>query len=176
MGHPRMADSSPSLELLCELSELERLLAARPDAQGYRKLSLGYAQAGWPKEAARAELKAKALASGAVVVPTPVQTLTGACNPGVLVEILRALHETGKTGLLELTAPGGIHVSLALISGRLVDAQSSDATAGEPSLYRAVFLRAARYVFLPGPPLVGPPSLQTPTPELLAALDARRHG
>jgi hypothetical protein len=105
MGHPRMAESSPSLELLCELSELERLLAARPDAQGYRKLSLGYAQAGWPKEAARAELKAKALASGAVVVPTPVQSLTGACNPGVLVEILRALHETGKNGPAGIDRP-----------------------------------------------------------------------
>jgi hypothetical protein len=52
MGHSRMAESSPSLELLCELSELERLLAARPDAQGYRKLSLGYAQAGCPARSA----------------------------------------------------------------------------------------------------------------------------
>lgn len=172
-----MADASPSLELLCELSELERLLAARPDAQGYRKLAAGYAQAGWPKEAARADIKAKALLANPMPeLVRPAQSFSGACNPGVLVELLRALHETGKSGQLELTAPGGIHVSLALDSGQLVDAQSSDTTAGEPSLFRAVVLRAARYVFLPGVVRVAQPSLQASTPDLLAALAARRLG
>jgi hypothetical protein len=121
-----MADTSPSLDLLCELSAHERRLAENPDAHGYLKLASGYAEAGWIKEATRAAQRAKALAQGSEGERTDGAVLSGPCTPKVLLEIVRSMTLTGKSGHLQLDAPGGIRVSLALADGQLVGAQSSD--------------------------------------------------
>jgi hypothetical protein len=171
-----MADTSPSLDLLCELSAHERRLAENPDAHGYLKLASGYAEAGWIKEATRAAQRAKALAQGAEVERTEGVVLSGPCTPHVLLEIVRSLSFTGKSGHLQLDAPGGIRVSLALADGQLVGAQSSDTGPGEAALLRATSLRACRYAFVPGPVAVDLPTLEAPTDELLALMAARVAG
>ena len=172
-----MADTPPPLDLLCELSEQERLLADNPDAHGYLKLASGYAEAGWIKEATRAAERAKALAQGAGRKPVnEAVAFSGSCTPTVLIELLRSLHLTGKSGQLHLDALGGIRVVLTLKQGALIDAQSSDAGPGEPSLFRAGCLRAARYTFVPGDPAIAHASLPASTPDLLNALGARLQG
>jgi len=172
-----MADTPPPLDLLCELSEQERILAENPDAHGYLKLASGYAEAGWIKEATRAAERAKALAQGAGRRPVnEAVALSGPCTPTVLIELLRSLHLTGKSGQLHLDALGGIRVVLSLRQGVLIDAQSSDASPGEPSLFRAGCLRAARYTFVPVEPSVAQATLLVSTPDLLNALGARLQG
>jgi hypothetical protein len=171
-----MADTSPSLDLLCELSAHERRLAENPDAHGYLKLASGYAEAGWIKEATRAAQRAKALAQGTEGERTDVAVLTGPCTPKILLEIVRAMTLTGKSGHLQLDAPGGIRVSLALADGQLIGAQSSDTAPGEAALLRAASLRACRYAFVPGPVAADIPTLDAPTDELLALMAARVAG
>jgi len=81
-----------------------------------------------------------------------------------------------QTGHLQLDAPGGIRVSLGLVDGRLVGAQSSDTAPGEAALLRATVLRACRYAFVAGPLTVDLPTLDAPTDELLALMAARVAG
>ena len=138
-----MADTSPSLDLLCELSARERQLAENPDAHGYLKLASGYAEAGWIKEATRAAQRAKALAQGTEGERTDGAVLSGPCTPKVLLEIVRAMTLTGKSGHLQLDAPGGIRVSLALADGQLVGAQSSDKAKARSRPFVAVFASAS---------------------------------
>jgi len=171
-----MAETPPSLDLLCELSAHERRLAENPDAHGYLKLASGYAEAGWIKEATRAAQRAKALAQGGEVERPEATVLSGPCTPKVLLEIVRSMTLTGKTGHLQLDAPGGIRVSLGLVDGRLVGAQSSDTAPGEAALLRATSLRACRYAFVAGPLTVDLPTLEAPTDELLALMAARVAG
>lgn len=168
-----MEATTPSLDLLWKLSEIERQLAAQPDARGYLKLAAGYAEAGWSKEAARAAQRATALTHGAASHEVESREFSGPCSPRVLLELLRALHLTAKTGELRLDAPGGVNVSLVLVSGQLVDAQSSDAARGEPSIFRASLLQAARYTFIPGPPRADVVSITAVTGDLLTTLGER---
>ncbi len=171
-----MADTPPSLDLLVELSAHERRLAENPDAHGYLKLASGYAEAGWIKEATRAAQRAKALAQGGEGERTEAPVLSGPCTPKVLLEIVRSMSLTRKSGHLQLDAPGGVRVSLVLVDGQLVGAQSSDTAPGEASLLRATSLRACRYAFVPGPLSVEVPTLEAPTDELLALMAARVAG
>jgi len=94
-----MAETPPSLDLLCELSAHERRLAENPDAHGYLKLASGYAEAGWIKEATRAAQRAKALAQGGEVERPEATVLSGPCTPKVLLEIVRSMTLTGRRAI-----------------------------------------------------------------------------
>ena len=172
-----METTSPSVDLLWELSEIERKLAAAPDARGYLQLAAGYADAGWPKEAKRAVQRATALSQGMPAVEdvkSPGQF--GPCTPAVLVELVRSLHLSGKSGDLKLEAPGGVMVMLFFLKGHLIDAQSSDTQRGESSWLRAGSLRASRYHFKPGHPSTDMRSLQSGTRDLIDAFAKRIAG
>ncbi len=169
-----METTSPSVDLLWELSEIERKLAAAPDAKGYLQLAAGYADAGWPKEAKRAVQRATALSQGNPAVEdvkSPGQS--GPCTPAVLLELVRSLHLTGKSGDLSLYTPGGGTLTLFFLKGHLIDAQSSDTERGERSWLRAGSLRASCYHFKSGHPSTDMRSLQTDTRELIDALAQR---
>jgi len=169
-----METTSPSVDLLWELSELERKLAASPDAKGYLELAAGYANAGWPKEAKRAVQRATALSQGVTTVDeAKTPGFSGPCTPPILVELIRSLQLTGKSGDLRLDAPGGVMVALFFLKGHLIDAQSSDTERGEASWLRAGSLRASRYLFKPGHPSTDSRSLQGNTAELLKAFVKR---
>lgn len=172
-----METTSPSVDLLWELSEVERKLTAAPDAKGYLKLAAGYADAGWPTEARRAVQRATALSQGVPAVEeakAPGQS--GPCTPAVLAELARSLHLSGKSGDLRLEAPGGVMVMLFFLKGSLIDAQSSDTPRGESSWLRAGSLRAARYHFTSGRPSTDMRSLQGSTRDLIDAFAKRIAG
>ncbi len=169
-----METSSPSIDLLWELSEIERKLAAAPDAKGYLKLAAGYADAGWLKEAKRAVQQATALSNGQpVATEAKVPGCTGPCTPQVLLEIVRSLHLGTKSGDLRLEVPGGVTVTLFLLKGHLIDAQSSDTPRGETAWQRATSLPASSYHFKPGHPGTNMRSLQGSTRELIDAFAKR---
>lgn len=169
-----METSSPPVDLLWKLSEIERKLAAAPDAKGYLELAAGYADAGWAKEAKRAVQKATALAQGSLIPDEAAHPgYSGPCTPRVLVELIRAIHDTEKSGDLRLEAPGGTLVVLFFLKGHLIDAQSSDTERGESSWSRAASLRASRYTFKVGHPSTDSRSLTVNTADLLATLAQR---
>jgi len=169
-----METSSPSIDLLWELSEIERKLATAPDAKGYLKLAAGYADAGWLKDAKRAVQQATALSNGLpVIAETKAPGCIGPCTPPVLLEIMRSLHLTGKSGDLRLEVPGGVSVTIHFLKGHVIDAQSSDTTRGENAWQRATSLPASSYHFKSGHPDTNMRSLQGSTRDMIDAFAKR---
>lgn len=169
-----METPAPSVDLLWKLSEIERKLAASPDAKGYLQLAAGYADAGWPKEAKRAVQRATALTQGNPTIDESRHPgYSGPCTPRILIELIRSLQLTEKSGDLRLEAPGGVMVVLFFLNGHMIDAQSSDTERGEASWHRAASITASRYTFKAGHPSTDSRSLTSSTADLLTAFAQR---
>lgn len=143
-----MPDSANNLDDLWELSELEQRIAARPIAEDMERLADKYEKLGWSKEAE----KLRQRAADAKLNPNRREAvrLTGAFTPIVLLEILRVLHLTRKTGELLLESSNGMTAAISITDGLLVDAQAADTQPGVAALRQVFALPGGRYQFLPG--------------------------
>ncbi|MCF3648248.1 DUF4388 domain-containing protein [Synoicihabitans lomoniglobus] len=143
-----MNDSTENLDDLWELSELEQRIATRPTAEDMERLADKYDQLGWDKEADK--LRERAAETKQNPHNQESVRLVGSFTPIVLVELLRVLHLTGKTGELLLESANGMTAAVTVSDGVLVDAQAADEPPGMPALRHVLTMPGGRYQFLPG--------------------------
>ncbi len=143
-----MAEPTQNLDDLWELSELEQRIAARPIPEDMERLATKYELLGWTKEAE----KLRQRAANARTNPDRREAvrLIGPFTPVVLLEILRVLHLTKKTGELLLESSSGMTAAVTVADGVLVDAQAEDVQPGVAALRQVLTLSGGRYQFLPG--------------------------
>lgn len=163
-----MPDPAQNLDDLWELSELEQRIAARPIPEDMERLAAKYDQLGWAKEAAK--LRQRAIDARANPNGREAVRLIGPFTPVVLLEILRVLHLTKKTGELLMESSSGMTAAVTLSDGVLIDAQAEDVQPGLPALRQALSMSGGRYQFLPGTMRVAFQSLPADSAALLAQL------
>ncbi len=143
-----MSEPTQNLDDLWELSELEQRIAARPIPEDMERLAAKYDLLGWSKEAAK--LRQRAIEARENPNHREAVRLVGPFTPVVLLEILRVLHLTRKTGELLLESSSGVTAAVTLTDGMLVDAQAEEVQPGVAALRQALSLSGGRYQFLPG--------------------------
>lgn len=163
-----MSDSPQNLDDLWELSELEQRIAARPLPDDMERLALKYDALGWVQEAAK--LRQRATEARSNPNKREAVRLVGPFTPVVLLEILRVLHLSRKTGELLLESSGGMTAAVTVADGVLVDAQAEDVQPGIAALRQALLLSGGRYQFLPGMMRVAFQSLPSDSAALLMQL------
>ena len=163
-----MSQTTQNLDDLWELSELEQRIAARPIPEDMERLAVKYDGLGWEKEATK--LRQRASEARANPNKREAVRLVGPFSPVVLLEVLRVLHLTRKTGELLLESSGGMTAAVTLADGVLVDAQAEDVQPGIAALRQALSLSGGRYQFLPGTMRVAFQSLPSDSAALLMQL------
>ncbi|WP_221033255.1 DUF4388 domain-containing protein [Actomonas aquatica] len=163
-----MAEPTQNLDDLWELSELEQRIAARPIPEDMERLAEKYDQFGWTNEAN--SLRKRASDARANPSKREAVRLVGPFNPMVLLEILKVLHLTKKTGELLLESTSGVTAAVTLVDGVLVDAQAEDVQPGMPALREVLGLSGGRYQFLPGTMRVAFQTLPSDSAALLLQL------
>ena len=151
-----MSDTQEDIERLWGVSELEQRVATAPDAASMRELADHYDVLGWADEARRLRANAadlpdkveKAAEPARNAAPAAVEIdhrLKGRFTPRGLVEIIRVLHLTGKSGTLVAEAVGGLAATVLFVKGRCTWRSASRADviillpgprSGENGIYR----------------------------------------
>ena len=183
-----MSETQEDIERLWAVSELEQRVATEPEAESMRELADHYDDMGWPEEARKLRQQATELppVRGTTVPPIPVGEevapaprveketgLRGRFTPRALVEILRVLHLTGKSGKLVVEAVGDIAATVIIAEGRLVEAHATGGEVGEAAMHLAVRIKGGCYHFAPGKfPTGNEPNLPPDSAALIAAFAA----
>ena len=178
-----MSDTQEDIERLWGVSELEQRVATAPDAASMRELADHYDVLGWADEARRLRANAadlpdkveKAAEPARNAAPAAVEIdhrLKGRFTPRGLVEIIRVLHLTGKSGTLVAEAVGGLAATVLFVKGSLVEAQATGGEVGEAALHLAVRIKGGCYHFTPGTPKRGKRNLPENSAAMVAAFAA----
>lgn len=181
-----MSETQQDIEKLWAVSELEQRVATEPDAKTLRELAEHYDELGWPKEALRLRKQAEecpVLSEETTAVELDVpedpvkkapadETLKGRFTPRALVEILQALHLTGKSGRLVVEAVGGLAATVIIFNGRLLEAKATGGEVGEAAMHLAVRIKGGCYHFTPGVFMAEQSNLPEDSTALLAAFAA----
>ena len=185
-----MSESQEHIERLWAVSELEQRAASKPDAKILRELAENYDQMGWPEEARRLRVQAANLPDPEPAPDTPIEFLVaqaaakvgetvpsetglqGRFTPHSLIEVLRVLHLTKKSGRLVVEAVGGVGATIVIIDGNFVQADSTAGEAGEVAIHLALRIKGGRYHFFPGQAPHPQPNLPEDSASLIEAFAA----
>jgi hypothetical protein len=192
-----MNKSPDNIADLWAVSELEQRVDEGANAETMRELAGHYDRLGWPDEARRMRERADAcppepepraspaagevpaaaerearMETSALPPSTADVVLRGHFTPPVLLEIMRVLHETGKSGHLVMEAVGGTVATLALLRGRFIEAHATGGETGEAALYLALRIKGGRYQFGVGYPGEAEANLPPDTDGLLKTFAA----
>lgn len=179
-----MSETQEDIEQLWAVSELEQQVATRPDPKCLGELADRYDELGWSEEAQKlrnqaAKLSPEELAPSAEVTghlrprqAAKVPVLSGRFTPGSLVEIIRVLHLTKKSGDLVIEATGGLSATVIIANGRLMEAHATGGEEGEAALHLAVRIKGGCYHFTPGRVSSSQPNLPEDSSALVAAFAA----
>lgn len=179
-----MSETQEDIEQLWVVSELEQRVATEPDAACLGELADRYDDLGWSEEAQQLRDRATELPP---VEPEPAATvagdsrppqvaeapiLSGRFTPRSLVEVIRVLHLTEKSGHLVVEATGGLSATVIIANGRLMEAHATGGEAGEAALHLAVRIKGGCYHFTPGRTSSSKPNLPEDSSALVAAFAA----